>query len=74
MRLVILTQDDPFYLARNIDYLLRNLPPYAEVVATVVFDVSPFGKREDFATKLKKTYDIFGLPFFVRYRLMSARC
>ncbi len=67
MRLVILTQDDPFYLARNIDYLLRNLPPYAEVVATVVFDVSPFGKRESFPTKLKKTYDIFGLPFFVRY-------
>jgi methionyl-tRNA formyltransferase len=67
MRLVILTQDDPFYLARNIDYLLKNLPPYAEVVATVVFDVSPFGKRESFSEKIKKTYDIFGLPFFVRY-------
>lgn len=67
MRLVILTQDDPFYLARNIDYLLKNLPPYAEVVATVVFEVSPFGKRESFVDKLKKTYDIFGLPFFVRY-------
>lgn len=69
MRLVILTQDDPFYLARNIDYLLRKLPPYAEVVATVVFDVSPFGKRESFRDKMKKTYDIFGLPFFVRYGL-----
>ncbi|GAB3721856.1 methionyl-tRNA formyltransferase [Spirosoma lituiforme] len=67
MRLVILTQDDPFYLARNIDYLLKKLPPYAEVVATVVFDVSPFGKRESFSEKIKKTYDIFGLPFFVRY-------
>lgn len=67
MRLVILTQDDPFYLARNIDYLLKKLPPYAEVVATVVFDVSPFGKRETFSEKMKKTYDIFGLPFFVRY-------
>ncbi|AQG79672.1 methionyl-tRNA formyltransferase [Spirosoma montaniterrae] len=67
MRLVILTQDDPFYLAQNIDYLLKKLPPYAEVVATVVFDVSPFGKRETFSQKMKKTYDIFGLPFFVRY-------
>ncbi|MVM30136.1 formyl transferase [Spirosoma sp. HMF4905] len=67
MRLVILTQDDPFYLARNIDYLLKKLPPYAEVVATVVFDVSPFGKRESFSEKMKKTYNIFGLPFFVRY-------
>lgn len=69
MRLVILTQDDPFYLARNIDYLLKKLPPYAEVVATVVFDVSPFGKRESFRDKIKKTYEIFGLPFFVRYGL-----
>ncbi|MBC3786337.1 methionyl-tRNA formyltransferase [Spirosoma utsteinense] len=67
MRLVILTQDDPFYLARNINYLLKKLPPYAEVVATVVFDVSPFGKRESFGEKMKKTYNIFGLPFFVRY-------
>ncbi|GAB4025127.1 methionyl-tRNA formyltransferase [Spirosoma gilvum] len=67
MRLVILTQDDPFYLARNIDYLLNKLPPYAEVVATVVFDVSPFGKRETFSEKMKKTYNIFGLPFFIRY-------
>jgi len=67
MRLVILTQDDPFYLARNIDYLLKKLPPYAEVVATVVFEVSPFGKRESFPEKMKKTYNIFGLPFFVRY-------
>ncbi|GAB3701029.1 hypothetical protein GCM10027592_28720 [Spirosoma flavus] len=69
MRLVILTQDDPFYLARNIDYLLKKLPPYAEVVATVVFDVSPFGKRESFRDKMKKTYDIFGPSFFIRYGL-----
>ena len=73
MRLVILTQDDPFYLARNIDYLLKKLPPYAEVVATVVFDVSPFGKRESFSQKMKKTYDIFGLPFFVRYGIKYLR-
>lgn len=67
MRIVILTQDDPFYLARNIDYLIKKLPPFAEVVATVVFDVSPFGKRETMSEKAKKTYDIFGLPFFLRY-------
>ena len=73
MRLVILTQDDPFYLARNIDYLLKNLPPYAEVVATVVFEVSPFGKRETFFQKMKKTYDIFGLSFFVRYGFKYVR-
>lgn len=67
MRIVLLTQDDPFYLAENIDYLIKKLPPYAKVVATVVFDVSPFGKRESFTDKLKKTYRIFGPGFFVRY-------
>ncbi len=67
MRIILLTQDDPFYLAQNIDYLITNLPKHSEVVATVVFDVSPFGKRESFTDKLKKTYDIFGFGFFVNY-------
>jgi len=67
MRIILLTQDDPFYLAQNIDYLIKNLPQHSEVVATVLFEVSPFGKRESFTDKLKKTYDIFGLGFFVNY-------
>ena len=67
MRIILLTQDDPFYLAQNIDYLIKNLPSHSEVVATVVFDVSPFGKRESFTDKLKKTYNIFGFGFFVNY-------
>ena len=67
MRIILLTQDDPFYLAQNIDFLINNLPKHSEVVATVVFDVSPFGKRESFTDKLKKTYNIFGLGFFVNY-------
>jgi methionyl-tRNA formyltransferase len=72
MRIIFLTQDDPFYLGRNIDYLLARLPPYAEVVATVVFDVSPFGKRETLREKAKKTYDIFGPGFFLRYGIRFA--
>lgn len=67
MRIILLTQDDPFYLAQNIDYLIQNLPKHSVVVATVVFEVSPFGKRESFTEKLKKTYSIFGLGFFVNY-------
>ncbi|WP_026994627.1 methionyl-tRNA formyltransferase [Flectobacillus major] len=67
MRIVLLTQNDPFYLGRNIDYLIKNLPEHSEIVATVLFEVSPFGKRESFLQKMKKTYDIFGLKFFVYY-------
>ncbi|RRB06604.1 methionyl-tRNA formyltransferase [Larkinella rosea] len=69
MKIVLITQDDPFYLARNLDYLLKKLPPFAQVVGTVVADVSPFGKRETFTQKARKTYSIFGGPFFLRYGL-----
>jgi methionyl-tRNA formyltransferase len=69
MRIVILTQDDPFYLAENIDFLIKNLPSYAEVVGTVLFEVSPFGKRESFTDKMKKTYSVFGPRFFAYYGL-----
>lgn len=67
MRIILLTQDDPFYLGKNIDYLLSKLPKYATVVATVVFEVSPFGKRESFIEKMKKTFQVFGFGFFVNY-------
>jgi methionyl-tRNA formyltransferase len=67
MRIVILTQDDPFYLGKNIDYLVNNMPKYAQIVGTVLFDVSPFGKRESFFEKMKKTYDVFGFKFFAYY-------
>ena len=40
MRIILLTQDDPFYLAQNIDYLIKNLPSHSEVVATVVMFIS----------------------------------
>lgn len=26
MKIVLITQDDPFYLAKNIDYLIKNVP------------------------------------------------
>ena len=46
MNIVIITQNDPFYLAENIEYLISNLPEGAKVTGCVVFDVSPFGKKE----------------------------
>lgn len=69
MKIILLTQDDPFYLGKNIDYLIKHLPNHSEVVATVLFDVSPFGKRETFYQKMKKTYHIFGFNFFLHYSI-----
>jgi methionyl-tRNA formyltransferase len=67
MRITILTQSDPFYLADNINYLITHLPDYEEIVSTVLFDVSPFGKQESFIKKVKRTINIFGFSFFLNY-------
>jgi len=67
MRIVIITQDEPFYLAENLDYLVRILPSHSSIVGCVVNEVSPFGKKETFFQKAIKTYKIFGLRFFLYY-------
>lgn len=69
MKIILLTQNDPFYLGKNINYLLEKLPSHFQVVGCVVFDASPFGKRESFLDKAKKTFDIFGAVFFARYAM-----
>ena len=69
MRIVIITQNEPFYLTKSLRHLLSILPDNSEIVGCVVADVSPFGKKEPFLTKAKKTYDIFGLKFFTYYTL-----
>ena len=67
MHIVLITQDDPFYLPGNLDFFLTNLPAGTEVVACVVSNVSPFGKKESFLAKAKRTFDVFGLGFFLHY-------
>lgn len=69
MRIILITQNDPFYLARNLEYLLSARPRYADVVGCVVSDVSPFGKKESFLRKTLKTHRIFGTRFFLRQAL-----
>ena len=56
MRIVIITQNEPFYLTKSLRHLLNILPDNSEIVGCVVADVSPFGKKESFLTKAKKTY------------------
>ena len=69
MHIVLITQDDPFYLPGNLDFLFKNLPHDVEVVGCVVTKVSPFGKRESFVDKVRRTYNVFGARFFLRYGL-----
>lgn len=68
MRLVFLTQEDPFYLPKIYQYLLPKLKAEGhEVVASVLFDVAPFGKKESKFKQLIDTYEVFGFRFTVHY-------
>lgn len=73
MRIIILTQNDPFYLARQLDYLFDRIPKGAKIAGCVVFDVSPFGKKESIVEKALKTRRIFGNGFFLRYGMKFLR-
>lgn len=72
MKIVVLTQDDPFFLPKAMPDLKAGLPDGVEWVATVLFEVSPFGKRETFWEKTKKTFDVFGWEFFLYYSIKYA--
>lgn len=69
MKIVLLTQDDPFYLPESNDNFLNKLKELTEheLVSVIVSDASPFGKKESFFKKVRKTYSIFGLRFFIYY-------
>ncbi len=69
MKIIIITQDDPFFLGDTLEFLLKNLPSGVEITAAIVADVSPFGKKESFIRKAYKTFKIFGLAFFLRYSI-----
>ena len=69
LRIIILTQNDVFFLPRALDILLRRLPGTAEVVGAVVLAVSPFGKKRSFTQRVLDTWSIFGTRFFLHYAL-----
>lgn len=69
MRIVIITQNEPFYLSENIEYLTKILPKHSEIVGCVVTAASPYGRKEPFYKKAYKTAAIFGLHFFIHYAL-----
>jgi methionyl-tRNA formyltransferase len=72
VKIVIVTQAGPFYLAESIDYFLTNLPGHSQVVGCILLEPSPFGKKEGPVAKALTTLRIFGPGFFVHYALRYA--
>jgi len=69
MRILIVTQDDPFYLSESLKRLILLIPEKHVIVGCVVNSVSPFGKAENFFQKAFRTYKIFGVKFFLYYSM-----
>ncbi len=67
MQVTLITQDEPFYLAENIDFLIRNFPEHSTIVSCVVFDPSPHGKKQSTLQRLNHTRKIFGWKFLLRF-------
>lgn len=69
MNIVLLTQDDPFYLSETTDDFVRKIKdnPNHKLTTAIVTKASPFGKSEKFLKKVYKTYSIFGMRFFCFY-------
>lgn len=75
MRVVLLTQDEPIFLAPSIDYLLSRTPPDVDVVGCVVFDPSPLGRKVSIRERAAELLRVFGFAYFTRYavKFMAAR-
>ena len=67
MRIVLITQNDPFYLNRALDFLFKNISSEFEVVGAIVLSPSPFGKKLSSIQKLFTTLKIFGIKFTIYY-------
>lgn len=67
MKILIITQDEPFFLKKNLEYFFSMLPKDIEIVGCILSSVSPFGVKESFFKKAVKTLKIFGINFFAFY-------
>lgn len=67
MDVIIMTQETPFFLAENLDYLFSSLSSDINISACVLFEASPFEKNDHLPGKIFKTWQIFGTGFLLNY-------
>jgi methionyl-tRNA formyltransferase len=70
LKCVLITQDEPFFLADSVALLLQLIKDRHSVVACVLLSPSPFGKKESMPAKALRTLRLFGPRFFLRYSLL----
>jgi len=73
VRVLLITQNEPFYLAQALEQLLREFPEGCQLVGCIVMSPSPMGKPEPLWKRAKKTWGTFGTTFFLHYALRFLR-
>ena len=75
MNIVVITQDEPFYLRKSLSYLLDSLPKDCHISGVVLLATSPFGKKLSTFQKGLSTLKVFGLAFTLYYfiKLLAAK-
>ena len=75
MKIVLITQNEPFFLSSTIEYVIGNLPSGCELGGVIVLNASPFGKRSSFLKRALTTFQVFGANFFLHYayRLVKSK-
>ena len=51
MRIILITQDEPFYLKENLKYLLKILPKNTKIIGCIISKVSYSEKKNPFLKK-----------------------
>lgn len=70
MRVFVITQEEPFFLPESIQYFLKLVQQKHDIVGATILSPSPFGKKESFFKKARKTQLIFGAKFFLHYSFL----
>lgn len=73
MNILLISQDDPFYLAENIEYLIQRMPSHSRIVSAIVLSASPFGKHLTFLQKSVSVLRTFGIRYFAHYAFLYIR-
>ena len=65
MKIILFTQEDPFYLVESTHDLIQkiNTDGKHSIIQAIITPPSPFGRKETFKQKAVKTYRIFGIDF-----------
>ena len=69
MKIILFTQEDPFFLVESTKDLIQKIKKDRKLslIQAIITPPSPFGRKETFKQKAIKTYRIFGLSFFLYY-------